>query len=131
MSARPPRIWPWVLLPVVAVIAAISIAVVGFLTVGRAGPWPWWGFFPWFPFVGIGIVFGFLFLFSALRWSWGPWCGYDGGYRGYEDQSRAILRERYARGEVTREQFDELRRHLDEHLMQNAYEGGPAGRSAP
>ncbi len=133
MSAGAPRVWPWILIPVVAVAAFVTFAIVGFLTYGAAGPgsWPWWGFFPWFPFVGIGIFFGFLFLFGAFRWSWGPWAGYGGGYRGHEDQSRAILRERYARGEITRQQFDEMRRDLDEHLMQNAYESDPSERSAP
>ena len=121
MSARPPRLWPWILIPVVAVAALAAVAVVGFLTVGAAGaaPWPWWGFFPWFPFVGIGIFFGFLFLFGVFRWGAGPraW-----GYDRDRDDSRAILRERYARGEITREQFNEMRRDLDEHRSHNARE---------
>ncbi len=127
MSPRGPRLWPWILVPVVAVAA---FAVVGFMTYGAASPapWPWWGYFPWFPFVGFWIFFGFLFLFVVFRWGAGPW---GGGHGWDRDDSRAILRERYARGELTREQFDEMRRDLDEHLMQNAYESDPAGRSAP
>ncbi len=133
MSARPPRLWPWILIPVVAVAAFVTFAIVSFLTYGAAGPgpWPWWGFFPWFPFAGIWIVFGFLFLFGAFRGSGGGWGGYDDAYAGHEDRSGAILRERYARGELTREQFDAMRRDLDEHRMQNAYEDEPAGRAAP
>lgn len=118
MSARPFRLWPWFLIPVVAVTAFVTFAIVGALTVGAAGPypWPWWGFFPWFPFVGIGIVLGFLFLFGALRCSAGPW-GWGGGWgRWAGDDSGAILRERYARGEITRDQFDRMRRDLDEHV---------------
>ncbi len=131
MSPRAPRPWPWILIPVVAVAAFVTFGIVGLLTYGATGPWPWWGFFPWFPFVGIGIFFGFLFLFSLFRWGAGPWGWGYGWDRGGRDDSRAILRERYARGELTREQFDDMRRDLDEHLMENAYESDPAGRSAP
>lgn len=130
MSARPFRLWPWVLIPVVAVTAFVTFAIVGALTVGAAGPypWPWWGFFPWFPFVGIWIFFGFLFLFGVFRWGGGPW---SWGYEGPRDESRTILRERYARGEITRDRFDEMRRDLDEHEMGNPYEGDGARRAGP
>ncbi len=133
MSARPPRIWPWILIPIVALVASATFAIIGFLTYGQAGPypWPWWGFFPWFPFVGLWIFFGFLFLFGFFRWGASPWSWGYGWDRGDRDDSRAILRERYARGEITREQFDEMRRDLDEHLMHNAYESDPTQRSAP
>ncbi len=133
MSARPPRLWPWILIPVVGFAAAITLALGGVLTYGAAGPyaWPWWGFFPWFPFVGIAIFFGFLLLVFVFRGAGGPW-GWEGGWdRGDGDASGAILRERYARGEITREQFDEMRRSLDEHLTQNAYEGNVARRRTP
>ena len=130
MSPRPPRLWPWILIPVVALLAVVTFAVVGLLTVGAAGPypWPWWGFFPWFPFVGIWIFFGFLFLLGVFRCSGGPW---GWGYAGGRDDSRAILRERYARGEITREQFDRMRRDLDEHRTPNAYEDDAAREAGP
>ncbi len=121
MKDRGPRLWPWILIPVVALVAVVTFAVLGFLTYGAQGPypWPWWGFFPWFPFAGIWIFFGFLFLFGIFRWGAGPWgCSYGGAH----DDSRAILRERYARGEITREQFDRMRRDLDERRMHDAYE---------
>lgn len=124
MTAPPPRLWPWILIPVAGLVAAVTFAVVGFLTLGAAGPypWPWWGFFPWFPFVGIGIFLAFLFLFGGVRWGAGPRAWDYAGDRPDHDDSRAILRERYARGEITRERFDEMRRDLDEHLLHNAYE---------
>lgn len=133
MSARPLRLWPWILIPVVGLVAAVCIALVGFLTYGAAGssPWPWWGFFPWFPFVGIWIFLGFLFLIFVLRGFGGPWGWNDGWSRGSVDGSGTILRERYARGEITREQFNEMRRSLDEHLTQNAYEDDVARRAGP
>ncbi len=128
MSARAPRPWPWILVPVIALVAVVTFAVAGFLTTGAAGPWPWWGFFPWFPFVGIGIFLGFFLLFGLFRGFAGPWfwgCGWD------RDDSGAILRERYARGEITRDQFDEMRRSLDEHLVQNDHDGEVARRAGP
>ncbi len=131
MSARPPRLWPWILIP--AVIAIASFAIIGFLTFGAGGPypWPWWGFFPWFPFVGIWIFLGFLFLFGFFRWGAGPWGWGHGWDHADRDNSRTILRERYARGEITGEQLDEMQRDLDEHLSANACEGDPAGRAGP
>lgn len=133
MNARVPRLWPWVLIPVVGLVAIVTFAIVGLLTYGTAGPypWPWWGFFPWFPFVGIWIFFGFLFFFGIFRWGAGPWSAYSGWDRRNADGSSAILRERYARGEITREQFDEMRRDLDEHQLHNAYEDELARRAGP
>ncbi len=131
MSARPPRLWPWLLIPIVAIAAVLTIAVVSFLAAGRVGPWPWWGFFPWFPFVGVWFFLGLLFLFGIFRWSGGLWgWGYE-AYRGRGDGSASILRERYARGEISREQFDEMRRALDAHLTHNAYEDDLSGRPGP
>ncbi len=133
MSARAPRLWPWILAPVVALVAIVTFAVVGFLAYGTAGAvsWPWWGFFPWFPFVGIGIFFGLLFLVFVLRGFGRPWNWNGGWSRGTGDDSGAILRERYARGEITREQFGEMRRELDEHRTQNAYDDDRAGSGGP
>ncbi len=131
MTARPPRLWPWILIPAAALVAVVAFAIIGFVTFGAARPWPWWGFFPWFPFVGIWIFFGFLFLFGVFRGWGGPWGWRDDGFRGGEDRSGAILRERYARGEITRDQFDEMHRSLDEHRKQNAYDDEAARSAGP
>jgi uncharacterized membrane protein len=74
----------------------------------------------WFPFGGIWIFFGFFLLFGLMRRAfWGPrwWGGYhDGGYgygwRGRANAAYHILRERYARGEITKEQYDTMMRDL-------------------
>ncbi len=58
------------------------------------------------------------------RWS-------DEPCRGHGDRSATILRERYARGEITHPEFDGMRRDLDEHLTRNAYEGDLAGKAGP
>ncbi len=133
MNACVPRLWPWILIPVVGLVVVVAFAIVGFLTYGAAGPYPWlgWGFFPWFPFVGIWIFFGFLFFFGVVRWGAAPWGGYSGWDRRNADDSSTILRERYARGEITREQFGEMRRELDEHLIQNAYDEDRARSRGP
>ncbi len=80
---------------------------------------------------GIGRLFFGLFLFFAFFWVlklifWGGWGwryrrGYGGGYwggHGYwrnRDTSYYILRERYAKGEITKEQYDQMMRDLDQH----------------
>ena len=130
MSSPPPRLWPWILVPAVALVAVVTFAIVGVLTAGAEGtaPWPWWGFFPWFPFVGIWIFLGLRFLLGFFRWGASPWAR---GYGWDRDDSRAILRERYARGEITREQFDRIRRDLDEHGMHHAYEDEATRAAGP
>jgi len=67
-----------------------------------------WFFFPF------GFLFLLLVLFLGVRvafWSarWGA-----GGPRGRRYGATAILRARYARGEITRDQFLQMQRDLDE-----------------
>ena len=79
-------------------------------------PWPGWWFFPF------GLFFFLIFLFFIFRVAfWGWWGGwgwrrrywYGYGY-GYGD-AHEILRQRYARGEITKEQFDQMNRDLEQH----------------
>jgi putative membrane protein len=75
-------------------------------------------FWPFFP-LGIVGFFIFLFLiFGVLRWvfwgwGWRRW-GY-GGYGGYYADPKQILKRRYARGEITKDQFEQMMRDLEEH----------------
>ena len=65
-----------------------------------------------------GFIFFFLF-FGAFRWffwGWGWRRGY-GYYGGHDDRAHRILRERYARGEITKEQLDQMMRDLDQHTQ--------------
>jgi len=75
------------------------------------------GYYPWYPF-GFGwiwILFGFLFLFFVLRWFFWPWgWGYKRGYWA-GDNAYYVLRERFAQGEITKEQFEQMSRNLQEH----------------
>jgi len=74
----------------------------------------------WF-FWPIGIFFFLIFLFFVARvmfWGWGGggWrhrYSYGYGY-GYGD-AHEILRQRYARGEISKEQFDQMTRDLEQH----------------
>ena len=70
----------------------------------------WW----WIARTGLWFVFVVL-LVACVMWL----LSRSGGTRPAppprppEDRALAILRERYARGEITREQFDEMRRALE------------------
>jgi putative membrane protein len=112
-----PRGHVWVgLLVVVAVLIVVPIVVSAIFYVlrpmGRAY-FPFMGYYPIF-FFPFGWVFGFLILFFLLRWIFWPWgWGSHRRYRGYLDEYQ-ILRVRYARGEITKEQFNQMTRDLQE-----------------
>ena len=83
-----------------------------------AGYYPFaYGFFPF------GLFFGFFWIFSIfwfVRWLFFPWrWGYSRRYwgwgGGYGDRAYYILRERYARGEITKDQYDQMVRDLQQH----------------
>ncbi len=73
----------------------------------------------WFPFGWIWIFFLFFLFFGLLRFAfWGPrwWGGYYRRYGygpyGRENEAYHILRERYARGEITKDQYEAMMRDL-------------------
>ena len=109
----------WFRIGVFALLAAFVVGVLTFLflVAYRATPA---GTPPYYPF-GYGFFgfFGFflvLFLvFGVMRWIFFPWRwayrrGY--GYYGHGDSAAYILRERYARGVITKEQYDAMMRDL-------------------
>ncbi len=74
------------------------------------------GPFFFFPF---GFLIFVLVAFFAVRmvfWGWGWRRGYyyHGSRWGYGGDAKEILRLRYARGEITKEQFDQMKKDLDE-----------------
>jgi uncharacterized membrane protein len=103
------------------VLALLFIVGASFLLFGLfvARPFPGPGF-PYFPF---GIFWAFLlvfFVFGIVRWAFWGWGwgwrrrGYYGRYYWRYDQAHQILRERYARGEITKDQVDQMTRDLDQ-----------------
>jgi putative membrane protein len=79
---------------------------------------PWFGF--WFIFPIIGLVMMIVVLFLVF-WPRGPfahfgprgsWGGPSGGSATAGESALDILKRRYARGEITREQFDQIRRDV-------------------
>jgi putative membrane protein len=100
---------------IIAILTAIGIGIGLSIYLRAAQPGPWSGY-PFFGLGWIGIIFAFFFVFWILRWVF--WSGRPYGYwLGGWNQSDAnsILRERYARGEITREQFDQMTRDLRGH----------------
>jgi putative membrane protein len=67
------------------------------------GGWWWWGWI-WF-WVIVAIIL--ILVLSSRR----------GGYRGreYRDTAEDIVRQRYARGEINKEQFEQLLQDLRSH----------------
>jgi putative membrane protein len=112
------RPFGWVVLGLLAAFVVGSLALWGFsLATGHApfffsAPYPYFFFFPF------GFLFFLFFVFFIVRLIfWGGWWGWRGRYRGYYHwgDAKEVLRQRYARGEITKEQFEQMNRDLDEH----------------
>ncbi len=97
----------------------LSVWVVIALSAWFLAPRPYIGAYYYFPFFGFGWFFGFFWifiLFFALRWLlWPSRWGYRRSYWRYHDDAYYTLRERYARGEITKEQFEQMMRDLEQH----------------
>ena len=110
------RDWSWIWLPIAFLLGAAGIMTTVAVLYGT-GAIPRPTSAPWFPFFGFWIFFGFFALFWAVRWLlWPGGWGYRWGYgRGYwrDGDAVEIARTRYARGEITKEQFDQLLRDLN------------------
>jgi len=108
------------------VLAVVLVAVVAFFAILAIHGYPsvpagtyygypfigWWFFFPF------GIFFLFIILLFVSRLIFWPMGGgwrrrYGYGY-GYGDANE-ILRQRYARGEITKDQFEQMKRDLEQH----------------
>jgi putative membrane protein len=77
------------------------------------GPWMWWGhgtgwwIFPLIMIVGMIIMF---FLFFGRRGGRSSWCGF--GDQKDTETPLDILKKRYAKGEITKEEFDRIKKDL-------------------
>jgi putative membrane protein len=95
----------------------IGIAiVVSAILRATVGPASGFGGFFFFPFGFFFFLFFLFFIFGWFRWwGWGWW-----GWRGYpmswgdHDGAAEILRRRYARGEISKDQFDQMMRDIEQ-----------------
>ena len=113
----------WIGLGVVLLLALAAFSALGFGMLGHApmvgyGARPFFGVGPWF--LGFGLlalvirvaIWGGLILLgiSLFRRMAGRSATYDGHW---QSSSLEILKRRYAAGEISREQYEEMRRTLD------------------
>lgn len=108
---------------IAAFLFLIGVAIViGLVVRAIVGPGAGVGYFPFFfPFGFFIFIFFLFFLFRGLFWGWG-WGGW--GWRGYypmygrynfgHDGAAEILRRRYASGEITKEQFDQMMQDIEQ-----------------
>ena len=108
----------WIfLVPILSVVALAATGIGLSLYFHATAPsgTPYYGWYGW-PFFGFGwffIIPVFFLVFFGFRWF--LWGGRGWGYYGrYHDTALETLRERFARGEITKEQFDEMARKLKE-----------------
>jgi putative membrane protein len=103
-----------------AIVLLTAILVVPFF-VHLTGPYPFFlGYYPgpfwfFFPFGFFAVIFLFFVVSRWLFWGWGWGGGHGRGYwRRYQYYGGAaqILKERYARGELTKEQFDQMMKDI-------------------
>lgn len=109
------RIVGWGIIGLIAVIG-LSIALSLYFASWRPGGFAYPFFFP-FHFGWLGAIFLIFIVFLVARWFFWPWRGRGGGgYYSYPHQQRvdaaSIVRERYAKGEITKEQFEQMLRDL-------------------
>ena len=103
---------------VVAVVALVfAVFTRAYYPISTTTPYYGYPFFGWF-FFPFGFFFIFFLIFFVGRMIFRPW-GWGGGWShrywyGYGD-AHEILRQRYARGEITKEQFDQMSRDLEQH----------------
>jgi putative membrane protein len=119
-QTRPRRgMMGWVIGGLVILLLA-GLFVAPFLSGFPAAPYGYYPFPFFFPFGFFIFFFLIFFVVRGLFWGWG-W-GWRGGYSrgywhnwGYYGDATEILKQRYARGEITKDQFDQMMRDLQAH----------------
>jgi putative membrane protein len=95
---------------IVGLIVVIGVSIVLSLNFAPRPPGPF--FFP-FQFGWLGAIFLIFILFWVAKWLIWPWRGGYYSYRYEHRNAESILKERYAKGEITKEQFEQMRRDLE------------------
>jgi putative membrane protein len=95
------------------ILVGVSI-IASLLVFGLRSPGTFYPFFPafFFPFHfgWLGSIFIFLVVFLIARWVFLPRRNGNSlsSYSQYHDGAHKILKERYAKGEITKEQFEQM-----------------------
>ncbi len=112
----------WILVTALILISAIVVlAIVSFYYVRPAsafGDYPFYGGFPFGWFFFVPVVFLIFFVFRWVLWGgWGWGWGRRWYYGRYYDDDRAlvVLKERFARGELSKEQFEQMTKELEKY----------------
>jgi len=77
-------------------------------------PTQWWGH--GFGFMWVIPLFFFVMFVFFMRGMFGrgsPGCGSHGDNATHQDNAREILDKRYAKGEITRDEYEEMKKTLD------------------
>ena len=75
-----------------------------------------WGWMPWgwiFPLFFLVLMVVFLVFMMRGGMGGGPMCGGSQKTPGSGETSREVLDRRYARGEITREEYQQMRKDLE------------------
>ncbi len=102
----------WLFAGIFAVLA-IGLLAGLFFAFGHFGPGYYYGWPFFFPFGFFLFVIGIFFVFRLALWGWGGgWGYYRGSWRYNDPDALEILGQRYARGEISKEQYEQMRSDL-------------------
>ena len=76
--------------------------------------WPWAGMWI-FPMIMFAVILIVLFLFAGRRWGCRPpWSGSSRRYgeSGESESALEILKKRYAKGEITKDEFEQMKKDI-------------------
>lgn len=76
--------------------------------------WPWAGMWI-FPMIMFAVILILIFLFAGRRWGCWHWWSGPGRYYGEGRESETaleILKKRYAKGEITKDEFEQMKKDI-------------------